>query len=87
MRLFGEPEAAPDRPRVVAEEQADEVLLLRDLPLERRDLTGGAVDELFGLAHVDERRRAALLPHLGEAQRFLPRRERAPREVELGIGR
>ena len=37
--------------RIAAQQHAEEILLLRDLPLERGNLPRGAVDELFGLAH------------------------------------
>ena len=39
----------------LAEQDADEVLLLLDQPLERGNLAGGGVDELLGLTHVEHR--------------------------------
>src|SRR5438094_2791489 len=65
----------------------DEILLLLDLPLERHDFAARAVHELLRLAHVNERRDAALLAHLGQTQRFLPRLERALCDLQLAIER
>jgi hypothetical protein len=79
------------RPRaigqVAAQQHADEVLLLRDLPLERRDLAGRAVDQLLGLAHVEQGRHAASFAYLGQLQRLLPRRECSPRNIQFQIQR
>src|SRR5581483_4047694 len=87
VRLLDERQAARDRCGIAAGEEADEVLLLRDLALERRDFCGRAVDELLGLTHVDEGGGAALLANLRQPQRLLTRRERPPRDLELGVER
>src|SRR5690606_41472314 len=47
----------------------------------------GAEDELLGLPHVDERRRAALFADLREPQRLFARRQRARGDLELEIER
>ena len=80
------------RPRVigagkVAEQHADEVLLLRDAPLDVGDGRAGAEHQLLGLAHVDQRRHAAALAHLRQLQRLLARRQRPPRDLELQVER
>jgi len=41
--------------RIAADQHAQKILLLFDLPVERGDLAGRAVDELFGLPHVEQR--------------------------------
>src|SRR5579862_1941364 len=87
MRLLIQRQAARDRAGIVAEQHADEVLLLLDQPLERDNLTRRAVYQLLGLTDIHERRRATALADLRELQRLLPRIERAPRHVELGVER
>src|SRR5262249_15271832 len=72
---------------ILAEQHADEVFLLCDLTLERRDLAPGAVHKLLRLSDVEQRGHAAAFTHLRELQRLLTRRERPPRDVELEIER
>jgi hypothetical protein len=79
--------AALDRSWIPSEQHADCVLLLLDQPPEVDDLRLRRVDELLGLAHVEERRRAAPLAHFRELQRFLPGRQRASGDLELEVER
>ena len=79
--------AALDRSWIPSEQHADRVLLLFDLAPEVDDLRLRRVDELLGLADVEERRRAAAFPHFRELQRFLPGRQRASGDLELEVER
>ena len=67
------------------EQQAQRILSLRDLPLEAGDLSGGCVEQLFRLAHVEAVRDAALPPRLGEPQVVAGDVEGPPRDLQLEI--
>ena len=71
MRLVDQLAPTGDRRRKAPEQNADEVLLLRDPALEDHDGRAGAEHELLGLAHVDQRRDTAAFTHLRQLQRLL----------------
>ena len=69
------------------EQQADQVLLLRDPALELDNGRARAEHELLRFADVEERGDAAALAHLRQLQRILARGQRALRDLELQIER
>src|SRR4029453_3551090 len=87
MRLVGERTAPRDRTRALAEEQAEEVFLLFDLPLQIDDGRTRAEHQLLGLPHVHQRGGAAALANPRDTQRFFARCERSRRDAELEGGR
>ena len=63
------------------------MLDLRGPPLDVGNLRLRVQDKLFGLTHVDQRRRPAALANLGEPQRLLARGQRPGGDLELQIER
>src|SRR4029453_8842204 len=66
-----------------AQQDADEVLGLLDLPLDVRDGLGGPRDQDLGLSHVDQTCHPAFLAAPYQPERLCPRAERAARDLQL----
>ena len=71
--LLGEAAAADHAAGILAQQQVDLILGLLDLLLERGNGLRGGVDQLLGLAQIEQRRDAAALRDPGQSQRFLAR--------------
>ena len=65
--------------------RADLILGLLDLLLDLRDGLRGGIDQLLGLAQIEQRRDAAALPVDGQLQRFLPGGQRAPGNFQFVV--
>ena len=77
--------ASRHRLRVIAQENTYCVFLLRDLPLEIRDLRVCGVQSLLRLEHIELRRHAVLNAQRGELNRILLGRDRLVRDLQLQI--
>ena len=75
LALFGQNLTSWDGARILSEEDAQEIFLLLDLLFQSRDFCARGKNQLFRLAHVQQRGRAAIRKNLRQPQRFLPRIE------------
>ena len=87
VRLLFERGATRNVCRILRQQDADEIFLLRDLALQIGDGGRRVEDQLFRLTHVDQRGGAAGRRHLGKPQRFTTRRQSVRRDLELKIER
>ena len=86
MRLGGQFQSARYIAGIFAEQDADQIfLLLRFVFRCWRNGGGRGVDELFGLAHIEQRSAAVVGQQLREPQRILIGGERLPRDLNLQI--
>src|SRR5262249_17873511 len=74
-----------DRPGSLAQQEVDQVLLLRDAPLEVRDRRLRDGDVALGLRYLEPRRDAPFEPVLEQLQRAFARLERVLRDRELVV--
>ena len=84
-RLDGECETARDIGGITAEQCAQQILLLRELALEIGNGLGGGVNQLFGLAHIEQGGRAVLRQYLREVQGVLARGQRVARDLQREV--
>src|SRR5258708_13902759 len=77
--------SAVDRLRILAQKNADEVLLLLDSPLKVRYVGRRGEDQLLGLAYVEHGGGAAVGEALGQFQRALARLKRLARDLEFKL--
>ena len=77
--------AVRDGPRTFAQQQAQRILLLLDLLFELRNLRGGGVLQLLGLAQIGERRRSGVGQPAGEIDGLLTSLQRLLRDLQLAI--
>src|SRR5438105_3406927 len=87
VRLLGQFPPARDRSGIPGEQDADEVLLLLAAALDVDDGLRGIVDELLGLADIQEGDRPLALLQLDELEGLLPRGECPLGNLELEIER
>ena len=85
MWLFSQAETPDHGARAQPEQQLDLVLGLFDQPLDVGNDLGGAINQLLGLAEVQQCRDATALPHLDQAERIFARRQRVPGNLQLHV--
>src|SRR5260370_42527278 len=85
MRLFCELLPAGTRIGVFSEQDADEVFLLLNLLPESGNLCACRENQLLRLTHIEHGSGTAVSQEAGEPERFLARRESAPRGFQLQV--
>ena len=71
--------------RVVAQQRANQIFLLRNLSLGVGNGLGGGLDQLLGLADIQQARRATVGKGIGQLQRFLAGSQSFAGDVQFKI--